>query len=177
MSAVQSISPNELASRYRDDMSLELLDVCTPAEFQEVHVTYATNVPLDRLDPQAVVNGRGDRSAEPLYVVCKSGARGKMACEKFAKAGITNVINVEGGTQACDAAGIPVVRGRAVMSLERQVRITAGSLVVAGVALGWFVHPGFFGLSAFIGAGLVFAGLTDTCGMGMMLAKMPWNRS
>jgi hypothetical protein len=63
-----------------------------------------------------------------------------------------------------------------VISLERQVRITAGALVVIGVALGWFVHPGFYGLSAFIGAGLVFAGVTDICGLCVLLAKLPWNK-
>jgi rhodanese-related sulfurtransferase len=87
------------------------------------------------------------------------------------------VVNVEGGTVACAAAGLPVVRGRKAVSLERQVRIAAGLLVVLGVALGWLVHPALVGLSAFVGAGLVFAGVTDTCGMGMLLARMPWNRS
>ena len=86
-------------------------------------------------------------------------------------------VNVEGGTLAWEQAGLPVVRGKKAMSLERQVRIAAGSLVVLGTALGAFVHPGFLGLSAFVGAGLVFAGVTDTCGMGMVLARMPWNRA
>jgi hypothetical protein len=63
------------------------------------------------------------------------------------------------------------------MSLERQVRIAAGSLVVLGTVLGAFVHPAFLGLPAFVGAGLIFAGVTDTCGMGMLLARMPWNRA
>ena len=62
------------------------------------------------------------------------------------------------------------------ISLERQVRISAGALVVAGVALGWFVHPSFYGLSAFVGAGLIFAGITDICGMCLLLAKLPWNK-
>ena len=87
------------------------------------------------------------------------------------------MVNVEGGTLACEQAGLPVERGRKTMSLERQVRITAGSLVVIGTVLGRFVHPGFYGLSAFVGAGLVFAGVTDTCGMGMLLARMPWNQA
>jgi rhodanese-related sulfurtransferase len=97
--------------------------------------------------------------------------------QKLEVAGFTNIVNIEGGTSAWHAAGLPVVEGEKVMSLERQVRIAAGSLVVIGAAVGQFVHPGGFGLSAFIGAGLVFAGLTDTCGMGMMIAKMPWNRA
>jgi rhodanese-related sulfurtransferase len=92
-------------------------------------------------------------------------------------AGIHDVVSVEGGTAACETAGIGVARsGRKVMSLERQVRICAGGLVVLGAVLGHFVNPAWHALSAFIGAGLVFAGVTDTCGMAMMLAKMPWNQ-
>ena len=87
-----------------------------------------------------------------------------------------DVASVEGGTSAWDADGLPVVRGRKSMSLERQVRIAAGTLVLSGVVLGFAIHPGFFGLSGFVGAGLIFAGITDTCAMGMMIAKMPWNR-
>jgi hypothetical protein len=83
---------------------------------------------------------------------------------------------VEGGTLACVEAGIPVVRRRKAISLERQVRIVAGLLVFLGAILGGFVHPAFIGLSAFVGAGLVFAGITDTCGMGMILPRMPWNQ-
>jgi len=71
---------------------------------------------------------------------------------------------------------LPVVRGKKTISLERQVRIAAGSLVVLGVVLGWLIHPGLSGIAAFVGAGLVFAGVTDTCGMAMVLAKMPWNQ-
>ncbi len=86
------------------------------------------------------------------------------------------VVNVEGGTLAWAASGLPVAHGRKIMSLERQVRIAAGSLVVLGTALGFWVHPACLGLSAFIGAGLVVSGITDTCGLGMVLARMPWNR-
>lgn len=85
-------------------------------------------------------------------------------------------MNVEGGTQAWNQAGLPVVRGKKAISLERQVRIAAGLLVVTGSVLGCFVSPHWIGLSAFVGAGLTFAGITDTCGMGMLLARMPWNQ-
>ena len=81
-----------------------------------------------------------------------------------------------GGTQAWQEMGLPVVRGKKVLSLERQVRITAGILVLTGALLGWIIHHAFIGISAFVGAGLAFAGITDSCGMGMMLAKMPWNK-
>jgi rhodanese-related sulfurtransferase len=173
--SVTTISPQRLAELCRSG-KIDLIDVRTPVEFREVHVEHARNVPLDRLDPAVEIQGRNGRREEPLYVVCRSGSRGRQACEKFLAAGFTHVVNVEGGTLACVEAGLPVVRGKKAISLERQVRIAAGSLVLLGVLLGWLVHPALFGLSAFIGAGLVFAGITDTCGMGMMLARMPWNQ-
>jgi rhodanese-related sulfurtransferase len=175
----QTISPQQLEQLRKADQQIELIDVRTPVEFQEVHVAFARNVPLDRLDPQAIQsarNGNNGNADEPLYLICRSGSRGKQACEKLVAAGVMNAINVEGGTLACEAAGVPVVRGKKAISLERQVRIVAGALVVIGAALGFWVHPYWIGLSAFVGAGLMFAGITDTCGMAMLLARMPWNQ-
>jgi len=169
-----TISPQELAGLRSAGRQLELLDVRTPVEFREIHVDFARNVPLDRLDAQAVRAERNG-SGEPLYVICRSGSRGKQACDKLAAAGL-NVVNVAGGTLAWEAAGLPVVRGKKAISLERQVRIVAGFLVLVGAVLAIALHPYFAGLSAFIGAGLMFAGITDTCGMAMLLAKMPWNQ-
>ena len=160
----------------RQGRKIELIDVRTPVEFREVHLEIARNVPLDQLDPKAVMQARNGSHGEPLYVICKSGGRGRQACEKFVKAGFTNVVNVEGGTRPASTAGLPVVRGKKAISLERQVRIAAGSLVLAGSDRLVCVHPAFIWLSAFVGAGLVFAGITDTCGMGMLLARMPWNQ-
>jgi rhodanese-related sulfurtransferase len=173
---IKTITANELSNLVASGKSIDLIDVRTPVEFREVHVAIARNEPLDRLDPKAIQAARNGSSSEPLYVICRSGSRGKQACEKFVATGNVNVINVEGGTMACVEAGVPVVRGKKTMSLERQVRIAAGSLVLVGAVLGYFVHPYWIALSAFVGAGLVFAGVTDTCGMGMMLARMPWNK-
>ncbi len=156
--------------------SLDLVDVRTPLEFREVHVGAAQNVPLDRLDVQAMMAARSGQSDEPLYLICKSGARGATAQRKCVDAGFTNVIIVEGGTEAWVAAGLPVVRGKKAMSLERQVRIAAGFLVFSSALLAIFVHPYWAGASAFVGAGLMFAGITDWCGMGLLIAKMPWNQ-
>ena len=169
------MTPQDFAGHCKEGKKIDLIDVRTPVEYREVHVQIARNVPLDQLDVAALMQARGGSANEPLYVICRSGSRGQQACEKFLKAGFLNVINIEGGTMACVEAGLPVVRGQKAMSLERQVRIAAGSLVLVGVGLS-FVHPAFIGLSAFVGAGLVFAGITDTCGMGMILARMPWNQ-
>lgn len=175
MASVQEITAARLGELQKQN-DVDLIDVRTPAEYGEVHAEGARNVPLDSLNPQQVMEARNGRSDTPLYVICKSGNRSKKAAEKFLSAGFENIVSVDGGTQAWEAAGLPVVRGRKAMSLERQVRIAAGSLVLLGAILGYFVHPDFIGLSAFVGAGLIFAGITDTCGMGMLLARMPWNQ-
>lgn len=167
----ETISPAELSEALKRGDAM-LIDVRTPAEFREVHVRGARNVPLDRLQP-ADFQGR----QEKLYVICQKGGRGAKACDQLAAAGLLNLCNVEGGTLACVSAGLPVERGQKTMSLERQVRIAAGTLVVIGTLLGALVHPYWLALSGFVGAGLVFAGVTDTCGMGMLLAKMPWNQA
>ena len=171
-----TITAAQFAELCKSGKTVELIDVRTPVEFREVHVPFARNVPLDQVDPPTLMKGRNGNAHEPLYVICRTGGRSQQACERFLKAGFANVINVEGGTLAAAEAGVDVVRGQKAISLERQVRIAAGSLVLLGVGLGWFVHPYLFGLAAFVGAGLVFAGITDTCGMGLLLARMPWNR-
>ena len=133
---VATISPKRLAELRQSGAKVELIDVRTPIEFREVHVEIARNVPLDQLDPAAVMQARKGSSNEPLYVICRSGSRGQQACEKFLKAGFTNLVNIEGGTLACVEAGLSVVRGKKAISLERQVRIAAGLLVVIGSTLG-----------------------------------------
>jgi rhodanese-related sulfurtransferase len=174
MNEMSTVSARRLAELDAQG-KVELIDVRTPAEFREVHAAHAKNVPLDSLDPRALMEARNGSAGEPLYVICRSGSRSSQACKKFHESGYDNVFSVEGGTQAWDQAGLPVVRGKKAVSLERQVRIAAGFLVLLGAALSfWNIY--FALLSGFVGAGLMFAGITDTCGMAMVLAKMPWNR-
>jgi NADPH-dependent 2,4-dienoyl-CoA reductase/sulfur reductase-like enzyme/rhodanese-related sulfurtransferase len=162
------IAPAELAMRL--DAGVDVLDVRTPAEFRAVRVRGARNVPLDALTPDAT---RG----APTYLLCKSGGRAQMAAAKLRAAGVACVV-VTGGTDACLAAGLPAERDAVGhgWSLDRQVRLIAGLLVLTGVALGAFVHPIGYGLAAFVGAGLTFAGATDVCGMALLLGRCPWNR-
>lgn len=168
------LSPRQLFDLAQSDSSLDLIDVRTPVEFREVHVAFARNVPLDQLDVAKCVASHD--AARPLYVICRSGARGKQACEKFAAAGFSNIVNIDGGTLAWEQAGLPVVRGKKSISLERQVRIAAGLIVLTASLLSAFASVYWIGLAAFVGAGLIFAGITDTCAMGMLLARMPWNQ-
>ena len=170
---MKTITPAGLQNILAAQPSAPVIDVRTPVEFAEVHVPQARSVPLDELKP-AVLQLAKDR---PVYLLCRSGQRASKAAEQFAREGFAEPVVVEGGTLAWIEAGLPVTRGQTrVISLERQVRIAAGSLVFIGVLLGWLVHPGFFILPAFVGAGLVFAGITDFCGMGLLLARMPWNK-
>jgi rhodanese-related sulfurtransferase len=174
--SVRTISPAEAASHRGDPHPIRLVDVRTAGEFRAVHADGATSVPLDRFDPAKLI-ASDQAGNDPIYLICASGPRSRTAAEKCQSEGLTHVAVVEGGTKAWVAAGLPVVRGHGAISMERQVRIAAGSLVFIGVVLGWFVHRYFFGLSAFVGAGLVFSGVTDTCGMALVLARLPWNQS
>ena len=149
-----------------------LVDVRTPAEYEDVHVEGMLLHPLTDLQPAKLAEAAAGR---PIHILCRSGRRAQQAAMKLTEAGISNVAAIEGGIDAWIAAGFPVVRGRKTISLERQVRIAAGLLVVTGILLGFLVHPGCYALSAFVGCGLIFAGITDWCGMGMLLARMPWN--
>jgi rhodanese-related sulfurtransferase len=168
------LSSAELADLRAHRPDTRLLDVRTPGEFEAEHIAGAYNVPLDMLGE----HGAEIRSAvdAPVVLVCRSGQRARKAEDALKAAGMTNLHVLDGGMNAWTAAGQPVRRGAPRMSLERQVRIAAGSLAAAGGLLALFVNPLFAALPAFIGSGLVFAGITDTCMLGMLLARLPYNR-
>jgi rhodanese-related sulfurtransferase len=170
MTQPQTITPQQAAQQQGSAL---FLDVRTPVEYQEMHINGAVSHPLSDLNPNQVKDLLASKSSG--VIICRSGGRARQACEKLLASGLSNVAILEGGITAWDSAGLPVVRGKKAISLERQVRIAAGALVFIGAVLGYFVNPAWIALSGFVGAGLVFAGVTDTCGMAMMLAKMPWN--
>lgn len=173
---MKNVSAAELSKIINSGKQIDLIDVRTPIEFRALHVTNARNLPLDRLDPNAIRTA-GGASSDPLYVVCRSGGRSRQACEKLLAAGVSNVVNVEGGTMACASAGVPVVRGKSGIPLNCQVQIITGVTVVAGtIAAIATAHLYWLSLPMVMGAGLVFSGLTNTCAMGTMLARMPWNQ-
>ncbi len=172
---LKSIVASELIDAQARGITPDIIDVRTPAEYAALHVRGARSLPLTTLDAAALATERSTHR-DPLYVICHTGTRARKACERLAASGLRNVVVIEGGTVAWERTGGPVVRGRSVMSLERQVRIAAGTLVLIGSVLAMTVTPWFLLLSAFVGAGLVVSGLTDTCGMGLILARMPWNQ-
>ncbi len=170
-----TITPNKARDLAAENTAVILLDVRTPSEFSARRARGARNIPLDTI-PDTLAAGILPKEAI-ICVLCEKGGRAAIAAEHLLKAGHRDVHVVTGGTQAWASEGLPLEgTGRKTISIERQVRIGAGSLVLLGVILGFLMNPGFFALSAFIGAGLVFAGITDWCGMGLLLARAPWNR-
>ena len=171
------MSPLQVVTRIKNGEKIPLVDVRSRGEFNAVHAEGAILCPLDTLKPRQLAEQLGISSTAPVALLCASGNRAKKASEKFFSEGIPHCLVVEGGTHAWEAAGLPVTKGKGVIYIERQVRIGAGTMVLAGVLLGHYVHPGWYFLSGFIGCGLIFAGTTDWCGMGLLLAKMPWNQA
>ena len=156
-----------------EDATVRLLDVRTPGEFENAHISGAYNVPLDLLGEHA----KDVRLAPgPVVLICQSGQRASRAEALLRSAGLANVHVLEGGMKDWQARSMPVRRVKARISLERQVRIVAGALAASGGIAALAVSPLFALVPAVIGSGLVFAGITDTCGMGLMLARLPHNR-
>lgn len=168
------IEPRELEVLMRHRPGVRLLDVRTPGEYESVHIRGAYNVPLDRLGE----HGAELRSqvSEPVVLVCQSGQRARRAEEALKGSGMAKLHVLDGGVNGWLAAGLAVERGKKRLSLERQVRIAAGFLAALGGFLALLVNPLFALLPAFVGSGLIFAGITDTCGMAMLLSKLPYNR-
>lgn len=160
---------------------LTVVDVRTPGEYAGGHVPGALNVPLDRLD-RAVPALKEAAARGELVIVCQSGNRSRTACDRLTAHGIP-VTNLTGGTSGWAARGHALAHPagaaptRTPWAMDRQVRLTAGTLVLLGLLLGLLLHPAFQLLSAAIAGGLVFSALTNTCGMAALLAKLPHNRT
>jgi rhodanese-related sulfurtransferase len=153
---------------------VRLLDVRTPGEYESAHILGAYNVPLDTLGEHA--EEIGATVDEPVVLICQSGTRARRAEEVLKECRMANVHVLEGGMNGWLAAGREVKRGGKRLSLERQVRIAAGALAGLGGLLALLIDPLWAVVPALVGSGLVFAGVTDTCGMAMLLARLPYNR-
>lgn len=172
-SRIAGLTPAALQQLIGSGRGPRVLDVRTPGEFRTAHIPGSYNVPLDTLrEHRAELLTHLD---EDVVLVCRSGARAAQAEQALAEAGLPNLRVLDGGMTAWEAAGAPVNRGEARWDLERQVRLIAGSIVLVTGVVGVFV-PGAHLIGTAIGAGLTFAALSNTCAMGMMLAKLPYNR-
>ncbi|CAN5577011.1 rhodanese-like domain-containing protein [soil metagenome] len=152
---------------------IHLIDVREQMEFAGGRVEGASSVPLGELEQR---HAEIDHS-KPIFVMCRTGRRSAEAQKKLHALGFTNVVNVTGGIEAWKKEDLPIERDEhAPWSIERQVRFTAGLLVFTGVVLSLLVHSYFIALAGFVGFGLAFTATIDWCGMGLLIAKMPWNR-
>ncbi|PSN20691.1 hypothetical protein C7271_01020 [filamentous cyanobacterium CCP5] len=156
-----------------EQQTITLIDVREPAEFAGEHIPGAVLVPLSRFDGRKIPQAGNTQ----LVLYCRSGNRSEIAAQKLLDAGLESVTHLSCGLASWKEAGYATVVNRnAPISLMRQVQIVAGSLVFLGTLLGAFISPWFLILSGFVGAGLMFAGISDTCMMGMLLAKLPYNQ-
>jgi rhodanese-related sulfurtransferase len=167
-----TIHPSELRQLRQEDPNIRILDVRTGAEFESVHIPGSFNVPLDTLAEH--VNRVADLD-RPVILVCQSGGRATTAQEKLNAAGKTNLRVLEGGMGTWLTAGGDVVKGEEKWALERQVRGAAGSMVLASILAG-LKFPKFRFLAGGVGFGLLFSAVTNTCAMGVLLGKLPYNR-
>lgn len=166
---VTTCSPIKAEEKFTTQQGTQLIDVREYPEYAGGHAKGAILVPLSSFEKKMSRIAKD----KPVVVLCHSGQRATKAAGILEQAGYTEITVVEGGTKAWIGAGLPVEKeSREVWSLERQVRLAAGALVLTGL----FLPGNFPWLSAFVGAGLMFAAVTNTCGMGMLIAKMPWNR-
>ena len=169
------MKPIELRRAQQADQRVRILDVRTVSEFENAHIAGAYNVPLHQLPEHAAeLRHAGDGL---VVLVCQSGGRAAKAEALLRGAGLPNARVLEGGMNAWLGERLPTARIRKRVSLERQVRMVAGALVALGSLAALMVSSLWVILPLAVGSGLVFAGATDTCAMGMLLARMPYNRS
>ncbi len=171
----EAIDASTLKSWQDNHDDLMIIDVRSGAEFESLHIKGSYHVPLGMLSEHAAEFAA--KLGTRVVLVCQSGNRAEQARNKLGAAGLSAASVLTGGVPAYEAAGGVVVRGRRVWALERQVRMAAGSLVLAGVLGSKFVSPKLGLVAGGIGAGLTFSAATNSCAMGQVLSRMPWNRS
>lgn len=168
----KTISPAEARTLIEKEENPLCVDVRTEAEHSAVHVAEFELRPLQTLDAAPLRS-----SDRPLFLMCRSGARATMASQQIGERTAPTYI-IEGGILGWEGAGLPVNRlHKEPLPIERQTQIAIGTLLLIFLGLGWFVHPLFLALIAGMGCGLIFAGVSGTCALGMLIARMPWNRA
>lgn len=172
MQHISVSSFKEVIQAEKENPSVDFINVCTPAEYKEAHIEGVRNVPFADI----LTHAQEFVGTKTIYVHCNSGDRSRKAIAALSTAGVqAQLVNVEGGLSAWNEAGFDTLSLTTRLPIMRQVMLTAGVLILTGVALS-YVNPQFILLTAFVGAGLSFAGVTGWCGMNMLLSRMPWNR-
>jgi len=179
MNKIKTMSPLALNNMFEHGERPHLIDVRTAAEYRSGHASGAISMPLDELNPDTLTKRFGDADVgreSPLFLTCQSGYRAQQAAEQLQQAGYQNLYMLDGGTEAWQKAGLPMRHCGHAISLERQVQIAIGALLILKVFFGFTLHELFFAVIPLVGAGLIFAGVTRWCGMAHLIALLPWNR-
>jgi rhodanese-related sulfurtransferase len=177
--AVCLMSPTAVRQRLQGHRPGYLIDVRTTGEYAEGHALGALSMPLEELDRAELSTALGVAAGQdiPVNLICASGQRAQTAAEKLQAQGLTNVVVVDGGTKAWAAQRLPMRRNSKLLSLARQTQIAIGLLLLLTLIKGFLLHPVFYLLIGVLGGGLVFSGITGSCGLAALLAHMPWNRA
>jgi rhodanese-related sulfurtransferase len=170
---LEMISPKDVQALLAGDGRYKLLDVRSALEYNEAHIKNALNVPMDMVSAKLDELGK---AGDAYAVLCRTGSRSAMAADMLIQSGIKDVKVLDGGMVRWQKEGLSVEKGVGGMSIERQVRIIAGSLILFGLAMAVYVHAAFIAITIFVGCGLIYAGVTDNCLTGMLLMKLPYNR-
>lgn len=171
--SLEMVSPRNALALVGKDPQVRLLDVRSVLEFSQVHIKDSINIPIDMLSTK--INDLS-QTQQSYIVFCRTGNRSPMAADMLIQSGIHGVKVMQEGITRWQREGLPVIKGEGGISLERQVRLIAGSLVLLGIVMLWFVHWAFIFISVFISSGLIYSGLSDNCLMGMLLMKLPYNK-
>lgn len=173
MTQLNKLSPQDVAARLQRG-EIRLVDIRNPDERAREHIEGSLAAPIGSLSSAGLKIDAGDA----VVFHCKSGMRTDQNCELLAASVAGDAFILEGGIDGWKRAGLPTLANRsAPLELNRQVQMVAGLLILLGVTFGALVHPAYYGLSAFVGAGLFFAGASGWCGMAHVLKAMPWNRN
>ncbi|HMQ10346.1 MAG TPA: rhodanese-like domain-containing protein [Oligoflexia bacterium] len=173
--AIKTISIEQLNSIVKDKGCNCIIDVREASEYKSEHVEGSQHIPLSTIHETSHTKDLDTEQA--VYIMCRTGMRAKKAADQMQSKGFNNIHIVEGGIEAWKSLGLTTLKNKTnIWSLERQVRFTAGLLVMLGFVASSMIHSNFIYLSAGVAFGLMFSALTNTCGMGMLLMKMPWNR-
>lgn len=169
---IRAITPKEACELLNSgEQDYVLLDVRTAGEFAALHAKEAINMPLHTISENTLDTLKGKK----VICLCQKGSRGEQAAKTLSQNGFNDVCNILGGTEAWENAGLPVLRGKSSVSIERQVRIAAGALVTFGAVCGYFITPYAYWISLLVGCGLIFSGVTNTCAMASILVRCPCN--
>jgi len=171
--ALEMVSPKDSLSLVQKNQQIKLLDVRSFLEFSQVHIKDSINVPIDMLPAKVI---ELSKSGQSYIVLCRTGNRSPMAADMLIQSGIHGVKVMQGGMARWQKEGLPAIKGEGGISLERQIKIVAGILVLSGILFSWSIHRAFIFIPLFVSCGLIFAGATDNCLMGMLLMKLPYNK-